>query len=642
MRVVRRGGVEVVVDDEPIDLLGEGDVFGYASMLAGLPATVGFRAAEDTLAYRLPDEAVRELFARPEGLRYVVRHLDAFDQQRLDAPRRVDDAQRPVGTLLRRPALLCDPETPVREAARQATTAGTTSIVVPLADGTLGIVTDRDLRSRVVAAGLDGATPLREIMSAPAYTVTADRLGSEVLLDMLDRDVRHFPVLSTTGQVVRRGVGHRAAGGRAPDAVSPAQRDRPCDHRRGRRDGAPPAARDHHRAARRAVAPSAVSATLTVVLDAAVRRLLDLAVADEGPPPYPFAWLALGSHARREVVPSSDLDSAIAWVGDDDDPVMRAYAARVAGRVGDVIARAGIRACEGGASAARPAFARSLDSWLGAVASWQDDPTQEKALMLASVIAEAQPIWGMHAGAPMVAAFRDARRHPQLLRGLARVALAHRPPTGFLRDIVVEHSGEHAGRLDLKHGGLLPIVDLARYAGLAAGVTSATTRDRLRTAASAGDPADVGCTHARIGLRPDLRAPPLAPGRAAARRAGAGRPPGSGDARPAHPHLPARRVPRDRQGAEAHRERPRPARPMRWPRPLIQRPRSPAARAYRQASVDAEVPWRAARFAVVDLETHGPRRAEARDHLVVGGAGRRGPYPRRRDAVRPGSAAPDA
>ena len=106
--------------------------------------------------------------------------------------------------------------------------------------------------------------------------------------------------------------------------------------------------------------------------------------------------------------------------------------------------------------------------------------------MLASVIAEAQPIWGMHEGAPMVAAFRDARRHPELLRGLARVALAYRPPTGFLRDIVVEHSGEHAGRLDLKHGGLLPIVDLARYAGLAAGVTSATTRDRLRTAATAG------------------------------------------------------------------------------------------------------------------------------------------------------------
>jgi CBS domain-containing protein len=234
------------------------------------------------------------------------------------------------------------------------------------------------------------------------------------------------------------------------------------------------------------VAPSAISATLAVVLDAAVRRVLDLAVAEDGPPPSPFTWLALGSHARREVVPSSDLDSAIAWVGDDEDPAMRAYAGRVAARVTEALARGGISPCQEGASATRPAFARSLASWLEAVANWQDDPTQKQALILASVVAEARPVWGMHEGAPMVAAFRDARRHPRLLRGLARLALAHRPPTGFVRDIVVEHSGAHAGRLDLKRGGLLPIVDLARYAGLAAGVTSASTRDRLRAAATAG------------------------------------------------------------------------------------------------------------------------------------------------------------
>jgi CBS domain-containing protein len=69
---------------------------------------------------------------------------------------------------------------------------------------------------------------------------------------------------------------------------------------------------------------------------------------------------------------------------------------------------------------------------------------------------------------------------------LARFALSHRPPTGFLRGLVVEHSGEHRGRLDLKHGGVIPIVDLARWAGIAAGVTSASTTERLKAAAAAG------------------------------------------------------------------------------------------------------------------------------------------------------------
>jgi len=64
--------------------------------------------------------------------------------------------------------------------------------------------------------------------------------------------------------------------------------------------------------------------------------------------------------------------------------------------------------------------------------------------------------------------------------------LSFRPPTGFWRDFVVEHSGEHRGQLDLKHGGLIPIVDLARWAGMGAGVTCASTRERLRAAEAAG------------------------------------------------------------------------------------------------------------------------------------------------------------
>jgi CBS domain-containing protein len=76
--------------------------------------------------------------------------------------------------------------------------------------------------------------------------------------------------------------------------------------------------------------------------------------------------------------------------------------------------------------------------------------------------------------------------HPDLRRLLAQFALSFRPPTGFLRDFVVEHSGDHRGRLDLKHGGLVPIVDLARWAGMGAGVTSGSTPERLRAAEAAG------------------------------------------------------------------------------------------------------------------------------------------------------------
>jgi CBS domain-containing protein len=73
-----------------------------------------------------------------------------------------------------------------------------------------------------------------------------------------------------------------------------------------------------------------------------------------------------------------------------------------------------------------------------------------------------------------------------MLRRLAAAALAERPPTGFLRDFVLHSTGERKGVLDIKRGGLLPIQSLARWSGLAAGVTAASTRARLDASEKAG------------------------------------------------------------------------------------------------------------------------------------------------------------
>ena len=107
-------------------------------------------------------------------------------------------------------------------------------------------------------------------------------------------------------------------------------------------------------------------------------------------------------------------------------------------------------------------------------------------MILASVLVDSRPVWGVHTGTPVSDTFRLAHEHPDMLRLLARFALSQRPPTGFLRGLVVEHSGEHRGRLDLKNGGVIPIADLARWAGMAAGVTGASTTARLRAAGEAG------------------------------------------------------------------------------------------------------------------------------------------------------------
>jgi CBS domain-containing protein len=489
LRVVRSGSVEIVHHGRVLDLLGDGELFGHASMLSGLPTGFEARAAEDTLCYRIAADTAQELLGAPAGLRYVARSLlEQWSEASETFPEgpSPDPAQQPVGGLLHGEAVLCGPETPIRAAAALMTDANATSVVIEIGDGTVGILTDRDLRTRVVAGGLAGDAPVSAAMSAPAYTCSPDRLGGDVLLEMLDRGFRHFPVVSATGDVlgVLEDVDVVAVTTRSSFFLRQRiARAQSVDELATTAGELRPAVITMHDAR---VAPANIMAVYAVVVDALTRRLLELVVAERGEPVAPFAWLALGSQARREATPGADIDSAIVWFGDVDEAVIRPYLHDTAKQVVEGLERCGFSPDRHGASASNVAFVRSLASWQRAAHSWIEDPTQEQALILVSVLVDSRPVWGVHTGTPVADTFRLAPRNPALLRLLARFALSYRPPTGFFRGLVVDHTGEHRGRLDLKHGGLIPIVDLARWAGMAAGVTSASTAERLRAAAAAG------------------------------------------------------------------------------------------------------------------------------------------------------------
>ncbi len=299
LRMVRAGSVEVLHDARVLDLLGPGELFGQASMLSGLPTGFEARAAEDTVCYRIPADVVRPLLARPEVLRFVARSIVSGSAPATSRPAPADLVQRPVAALIRTPPLLCPASEPIRDAAQRMTAEGASAVLVRVGHG-LGIVTDRDFRSRVVAAGVSPDAPVSAVMSEPAYTVTADRLAGEILLEMLERNVHHVPVLSTAGEVL--GVVDdgdlAAAQGRPPfllrRAIALAASPGELAAAAAGLDPMIVSLRDAQ------VAAEQVAAVRSVVLDALTRRLVELAVGAAGDPPAPFTWFALGSLARRK------------------------------------------------------------------------------------------------------------------------------------------------------------------------------------------------------------------------------------------------------------------------------------------------------------------------------------------------------
>jgi CBS domain-containing protein len=358
--------------------------------------------------------------------------------------------------------------------------------VVDTGDG-LGIVTDRDIRTRVVAAGAGPTTPLAEVMTAPAWTVSAERTATEALLEMLDQDIRHLPVVTADRRLLgvvddvdlmanerRAPFRLRAAIARATDAASVAEvaADLP-DTVIALFDAG--------------LAASAISRAIASIHDACTRRLIEFAHAEVGQPPVRYTWMATGSFGRFEPFPSSDVDSAIAWDGPDEDQEIRRWMAALAEHVLAGLASCGFEPDTKGAVASNPLFARSVEEWERAARTWVEHPDRDRGLLLLSVAVESDAVWGSTAMADRLGrAFAAAPDRKLMLRRLAQAAVAERPPTGFIRDFVLHSTGERRGVLDIKRRGLLPIENLARWSGLRAGVSAASTRARLRASAEAG------------------------------------------------------------------------------------------------------------------------------------------------------------
>jgi CBS domain-containing protein len=381
-------------------------------------------------------------------------------------------------TLASRPIITCAPADTVLKAARRMRDRRVSSLVVDSRPP--GLVTATDLRDRVLAAGLDPGTPVRQVMTTPLHTISADSTLSEVLLAMVDRGIHHLPLtrqgrlvgIVTDTDLLRRESHH------------PLLVRRQLDRATGREELAA-SAREVTTAATRMVEagipPADVTGFLTSAHDALyVRAARDGEVA-LGPPPWPYALLVLGSGARRESTLRTDQDHALV-VADGAPPGADGWFAAFAEHLAATLEQGGLVRCPGGIMATNPARRVPLRAWQKQFIHWMEEP-DEKAVLTAATYFDFRQLHGeLDAEAPLRRIAGQAAGNRRFLARLAVAALWRRPPLGFLHHL----RGDHHGRIDLKAHGTAPIVDLARLLALEAGDPAVATTARLQTAADHG------------------------------------------------------------------------------------------------------------------------------------------------------------
>jgi len=494
---IRSGAVEIFRrSGDLFDRLGEGDIFGYYSLLRDHRVRFPAEALEDTLIYAIPERHFHHLCEVSEDFADFVEVGRPLLAATVEGQRQGNDMLiTRVRKLITRPPLLVEADVSVQNVARLMTEHRSASALVvdtqtedprytyEDAGGALwqvrGIISDSDFRSRVVAEGLGPATPISAVVGERLFAVQADESIHEAMLCMLRNNIHRVPVMDR-----RRPIGiveiadiiryETRSSLYLVDSIFSRETPETLS------DLLPDVRRSFCRLVRDSADSQMVGTALSTIGRSFTRRLLELAEAQLGPPPVPYCFMVAGSMARNEQTLVGDQDHALV-LSDDYDPNSHGeYFRRLATRVSDGLAICGYPYCGGGIMATNPRWRQPLSVWQRYFRDWIDQPTPE-GLLHSNVFFDLDSAYGDNALIESLQELIASRApgSPVFLAAMARNALNRTPPLGFFRDFVMEKDGKPNNSINLKRRGTAPLSDLIRVHALACGSRAQNSFQRL-------------------------------------------------------------------------------------------------------------------------------------------------------------------
>jgi CBS domain-containing protein len=380
----------------------------------------------------------------------------------------------PVKYLIKRPPIFVDAAATVAQAASVMHDAHIGSVLI--AADPPGIITDRDLRGRVLAVGLGSETPARQVMSRPLKTLDSDAPVFVALRLMLEENIHHLPLVEEgkiVGLISDKDLLHL-------QADSPLYLRNTLD-RVEKQSAIANYAREIASAVqtlfRGGLGAVQIGQIVSSLNDALVKRLVDLAQRDLGPAPSDFAWIVFGSEGRLEQALLTDQDNALVY--GEDSEAARVYFAALAEQVVNGLIRAGFPPCAGGFMATR--WHRSLEEWRKLFGGWVRTP-EPQALLDAAIFFDFRPVAGALSLESLDDILVHAKTEKVFIAHMTQGALDFHPPLGLFNRLRSDK-----GKVDVKRGGIAPIVGLARVAALAGGSQERSTMERLVMAGKSGE-----------------------------------------------------------------------------------------------------------------------------------------------------------
>ncbi|WP_109355446.1 DUF294 nucleotidyltransferase-like domain-containing protein [Sphingorhabdus sp. EL138] len=492
--IVRSGAVELRLGGTELNhRLGEGGVFGYPSLLHHERTRNQVIAHEDSLIYQLPKpdflkllddhEALRGFFAKDEAerLRLAVEGLRRSETGHGEAAM----IAVKLGSLMRRNEVVtARPDDSISDAAKLMARADVSTLPLTDQGRLVGIITDKDLRRRVLGQDVQLDEPVSRVMTPDPITMSLEDDLLSAMLIMSQHNIHHLPIVNDSDEIVgvvsssdllnRFGMNAlqvvaeiKAAG----DAAAVARAARRVD-----------AVLAH--LIESGVDADHVARFVSNIGEATHRQLLKLGEEQLGPPPVPYALVVFGSLARQEQAGGSDQDNGFILDDGYDEQAHGAYFERLATFLCDGLNSAGYIYCPGDIMATNDKWRQPLAVWKERYRGWIDNPDPENVLNT-TIFFDMRCVAGeeilVDSLREQIFAWSSANRI--FLSFIARAAAHTKVPLGFFRNFLLQHDEKEGDVLDLKHQAIAPVVDIARVYALALGLSEVNSEERLKKAA---------------------------------------------------------------------------------------------------------------------------------------------------------------
>ncbi len=500
LRIIKKGSVKVSVispedgSEVVIDYRGEGDSFDFLSLMSRDSLRANITTMEDTICYVLGINPLLQLLSTHNSFTeyflksHITKYVDRVVREMQDKSTFHSGSDRllfttRIGDIANKKVISVPEDTTIQAAARIMANKRISSVIIMDQDNRpQGIVTDRDLREKVVAKDPRVKDSVKSIMNFPLIIVDAQDYCFEIILKMIKHNIHHI-LVSKDGELAGVITNHDFI---MLQGTSPLSLTKDIENQQTI-DGLIPVSKKINGIVgtllKEGARASNIIKIITEINDHLVRKVLLLAEKKLGRPPSPYCWLVLGSEGRREQTFKTDQDNALVYADpatESEAEAQNEYFSAFSEIVRDGLIQCGFPPCPANAMASNPRWRQPVRRWKKYFADWIDNPTQD-AVINAVTFFDFRPMYGdFHLAESLRDHLNALLKDKKVFLGhLANMAIRNPPPIGFLKSFVVEKDGEHKDQLNIKIKGLAPLVDIVRLFALEKGVRETSTIGRI-------------------------------------------------------------------------------------------------------------------------------------------------------------------